>query len=203
MLTDDDPLRRQIYLAMKPRSTEALLRIWHANNRAEWSNETFEVIHEILQERMQQVPEQGARQAAEPQPAIQAGLVTAAPALALPGQPERGGAPPTAPAPDVEATSAPPAAPDLYHEPDWVMDLGGTARTLSWVVVGLGGLLLLGYTVLLLPVLRVNLLSGLLVLLATWSVVAILGGLSFILLQAAAQVLYILMDIEENTRRRG
>ena len=55
-------LRQQIYHSMQERQTEELLQIWRDNDRQEWSNEAFEVIHTILKERLGNVPEQAAEE---------------------------------------------------------------------------------------------------------------------------------------------
>lgn len=54
-----EELRRGIYSNLNLEETEALLRIWLANNRSEWSDEAFQVIKEILEERKVEIPEQG------------------------------------------------------------------------------------------------------------------------------------------------
>ena len=54
-----DDLRKQIYLNFRRRETEELLEIWRTNDRYEWSEMTFDVIREILQERQVELPPQG------------------------------------------------------------------------------------------------------------------------------------------------
>jgi hypothetical protein len=54
-----DRLRREIYGNYSKRETEALLEIWRTNDRYEWSEMTFDVIREILQERGIEPPPQG------------------------------------------------------------------------------------------------------------------------------------------------
>jgi hypothetical protein len=44
---------------MRLKTTEELVDIWIKNNRAEWTGEAFEVIQELLSERLTIVPEQG------------------------------------------------------------------------------------------------------------------------------------------------
>lgn len=51
-------LREQIRDRMNLKETEELLEIWQNNDRAEWSDEAFEVIQEILKERGVDIPEQ-------------------------------------------------------------------------------------------------------------------------------------------------
>lgn len=52
-------LRQQIHDRMNLKETDELLEIWQANDRFEWSDEAFDVIKEILQERVADIPEQG------------------------------------------------------------------------------------------------------------------------------------------------
>jgi hypothetical protein len=49
----------QILSSMQERSTEELLEIWHANDRESWSEEAFEAIRQVLEQRLGKVPEQG------------------------------------------------------------------------------------------------------------------------------------------------
>jgi hypothetical protein len=53
-----DNLRRQIYLNFNHRQTEELIEIWRAHDCNEWSETTFDVIREILQERQINPPPQ-------------------------------------------------------------------------------------------------------------------------------------------------
>ena len=46
-----DSLRSQIHGNMNAKGTDELLDIWQTNNRTAWSDEAFEVIKDILQER--------------------------------------------------------------------------------------------------------------------------------------------------------
>ncbi|HJR79774.1 MAG TPA: hypothetical protein VJ821_06865 [Anaerolineales bacterium] len=55
----NNELRKQIYSNLNLKETDELLSIWQSNNRTLWSDETFEVIKEILQERNVEIPEQG------------------------------------------------------------------------------------------------------------------------------------------------
>jgi len=52
-------LRQQIYGKMNIKETNELLEIWQANDRFEWSDEAFDVIEEIFQERAVDIPKQG------------------------------------------------------------------------------------------------------------------------------------------------
>ena len=51
-------LESQIYKNFNQEETETLLEIWETNNRSEWSDLAFEILREILQERMDEVPPQ-------------------------------------------------------------------------------------------------------------------------------------------------
>jgi hypothetical protein len=51
-----DGLREQIRNNLNLKDIYELLEIWKSNNRVIWSDTTFEVLREILQERMGQVP---------------------------------------------------------------------------------------------------------------------------------------------------
>ena len=63
MKPQNDLSRQEIFSGMKDKDTEELLKIWKENDREEWSNEAFEVIHDILLERLEKVPEQGGNSA--------------------------------------------------------------------------------------------------------------------------------------------
>jgi uncharacterized protein DUF2569 len=58
MGTNTDSLRQQIYKSMDMKDTQELSKIWKANDRDEWSDQTFDVIKEILQNRNAEIPEQ-------------------------------------------------------------------------------------------------------------------------------------------------
>jgi len=51
-------LHNSIYLSLQNRSTEELLDIWRKNDRQAWTEETFSILHDILQERLGTLPEQ-------------------------------------------------------------------------------------------------------------------------------------------------
>lgn len=54
----NDELYRQIYNNMNLKETDELLEIWQTNDRTEWSDTTFKVIEDILQERRAELPNQ-------------------------------------------------------------------------------------------------------------------------------------------------
>ncbi len=51
-------LRKQIYSNFNLKETDELVEIWKKNDRVEWSEDTFSVIQEILQERLGKLPPQ-------------------------------------------------------------------------------------------------------------------------------------------------
>jgi hypothetical protein len=50
--------RRQIYNNFNLKETDELVEIWQTNDRVEWSDDTFGIIQEILQERLGELPSQ-------------------------------------------------------------------------------------------------------------------------------------------------
>lgn len=55
-----ETLREQIRNRLELRDIYELLEIWKTNNRVEWSETTFEVLHEILKEKLKEIPPQDA-----------------------------------------------------------------------------------------------------------------------------------------------
>ena len=53
-----DNLRNQIYSNLNLKPTDELIEIWQKNDRVEWTETTFEVLQEILQERLGELPPQ-------------------------------------------------------------------------------------------------------------------------------------------------
>ena len=51
-------LHEQIRKTMELKETDELLDIWQTNNRLEWSDETFDVIKDVLLGRREEIPEQ-------------------------------------------------------------------------------------------------------------------------------------------------
>ena len=51
-------LHQQIYNNLNLKETEELVEIWQKNDHVEWSEDTFSVIHEILQKRLGELPSQ-------------------------------------------------------------------------------------------------------------------------------------------------
>ena len=52
----NNDLRKQIYNNFNLKETDELVEIWQGNNRIEWSEDTFSVIQQILQERLGELP---------------------------------------------------------------------------------------------------------------------------------------------------
>ena len=52
----ENEYRQQLYNQMILRETDDLLEIWRENNRAEWTQTTFDVIGAILQDRLGEIP---------------------------------------------------------------------------------------------------------------------------------------------------
>jgi hypothetical protein len=53
-----DRIRKQIYDTLNRKETDELVEIWQANNRVEWTDTAFDIIREILQERLNELPTQ-------------------------------------------------------------------------------------------------------------------------------------------------
>jgi len=53
-----DDFRKQVYANFNQKSTDVLIEIWQSNNRVEWTEMTFDVIREILHERLVELPPQ-------------------------------------------------------------------------------------------------------------------------------------------------
>jgi hypothetical protein len=51
-------LRQEIYNNLNLKETEELVEIWQKNDRVEWSETTFDVLQEILQQRLGELPPQ-------------------------------------------------------------------------------------------------------------------------------------------------
>jgi tetratricopeptide (TPR) repeat protein len=57
MGNDNDSLKQQIYASMDMKDTHELLAIWETNDRESWSDETFEAIQAVLQNRRVEIPD--------------------------------------------------------------------------------------------------------------------------------------------------
>jgi hypothetical protein len=61
MTNQESTLSKSIYQNMQLKDSDELLGIWIKNDRSEWSDEAFLVIHNILLERLGSVPQQGTK----------------------------------------------------------------------------------------------------------------------------------------------
>jgi hypothetical protein len=151
---------------LREKDTEELLEIWEENNRAEWTEEAFDAIWSILYDRLGEVPEQG-----EPRGEYDDQLDQ-----------------------EDEAQGDYPTERKLI----WIAEL---ARNVSWINVGvavvyalynlfngfthpqpIAGLVSLGFT------------QGLGILLNIADSL-VFAGVIFVLLQAVAEIIYLIMDI--------
>ena len=57
-MTQDNNLRKQIYNNMNFKATDELVEIWKTNNRLEWSDISFDIIKEIIEHRLGELPPQ-------------------------------------------------------------------------------------------------------------------------------------------------
>ncbi len=55
----DHEFRNQVFKALNLKTTDELIEIWQTNDRTEWSDAAFDVIQEILRNRIGKVPPQG------------------------------------------------------------------------------------------------------------------------------------------------
>lgn len=51
-------LRKQIYNSLNLKETDELIEIWKKNDRLEWAEDTFNIVRDILQERLGELPPQ-------------------------------------------------------------------------------------------------------------------------------------------------
>lgn len=65
----NDDLSKEIEGALKKKTTEELLEIWQKNDREEWSDEAFDAIYRLLEERGEDIPEQAAPVQPDEEPA--------------------------------------------------------------------------------------------------------------------------------------
>jgi DNA-directed RNA polymerase subunit RPC12/RpoP len=54
----NEELRDQIYNSMNMKETDELIEIWETNNRYEWTDTAFDVVRQILLNRIGELPEQ-------------------------------------------------------------------------------------------------------------------------------------------------
>ncbi len=69
-MSEPGGLRSEIYNNLNLRETEDLAQIWQDNNRYEWTDETIQIVGEILQERLGELPSQDEPTFEQPQPVV-------------------------------------------------------------------------------------------------------------------------------------
>jgi hypothetical protein len=57
----ESELSKSIYQAMQLKDTDELLAIWVKNDRSEWTDETFSIVHDLLFKRLGSIPQQNPR----------------------------------------------------------------------------------------------------------------------------------------------
>lgn len=166
--------RESIRIRMKQKSTAELLDIWKKNDRCEWTDEAFEIMGEILSARVGSLPAQGQVAESQEEKTDQGSD----------GQEE-----------------------DTYHDFNTLVRISSWAKFLSWFALGL--LILLFVLDILAVVLIVrqegldsSYLSGMLwTPLVSSTVPMLCSAAFFIIMQVIAEGVYLLADIEDNTRR--
>ena len=164
----------QIRIRMEQKTTEELLDIWKKNDRGEWTDAAFEVIREILAARIGSLPAQG-EDIVDSEEKVDEALEDE----------------------------------DTYHVYENLVRVSSLARGFSWICLGLAVLFLVADIVLLLASVTgenqmgwggfsldrvwIPLMSSLLPLL--------FSGFFFVALRAIAEGIYVLLDIEDSTRR--
>lgn len=152
----------QIRQTLDLKSTEELIEVWQNGDRAEWSEEAFGAIQEILQDRLGGLP-------------LREGEVKNETSL---------------------------EEDETYHDFDQVTRIAYLAKVLSWIILGLLAVYLVGDVVVFALDVNSNAYVGRpWYLYRGWLLPIIYGGFFFVILQAVAHGLYILLDIEENTHR--
>ena len=184
----------QINEKMRLKTTYELLDIWEDNDRSQWSDEAFQVIHDILIERTGSVPEQDKwprRKEAADYPADYPADNTADNTASYPTEDTLGVA-------DEEDEQ------DTYHRPDQVLRIAAVANVFSWIVLGWAVIIFLSQ----LPgnIQSTGGIGGFLTGLVTPAAytlinIIITGGVNFFIQQAISHGLKLLMDIDEDIRQ--
>jgi len=166
--SENDEYRSHIYANLQQKTTQELLAIWEKNDRAEWTEAAFDAIWSILSDRLGEVPEQG-----EPRDEY-----------------------------DDQLDEEEQAQGDFPTERKlvWIAEL---ARNVSWVNVGVAVIYALyrlyyGFTN---PqpvagLINLDFMQGLGILLPVADGL-VFAGVIFVLLQAVAEIIYLIMDIRE------
>ena len=164
----------QIRIRMEQKTTEELLDIWKKNDRGEWTDAAFEVIREILAARIGSLPAQGEDIVDSEEKADEA----------------------------LEDE-------DTYHIYENLVRVSSLARGFSWICLGLAVLALVVDIVLLLASVTVENQMGwgwfsldrVWIPLTSSLPPLLFSGFLFVALRAIAEGIYVLLDIEDSTRR--
>lgn len=175
---DDNSLQQRIIENMQEKETEELLQTWKKNNRKEWSDLAFEVIHDILFERLGTVPDQTPP------------LANDAPEMNETREE------------NVEDNNA---DGEIFHDPNMILRIALWARLASWLVLVLGAALIILRILADLDNIQ-NFFSafpfpGQALYALLYGIIAnvVTFGVNFIILQTISQGLYLFLDIEGNT----
>ena len=165
-----DDLRRQIQTQMRLKDTADLVAIWKKNDRSAWTDEAFDVVREILLERLGELPTQTEDD-------------------------------------ESEAASQPDKTEDTFHSFDRLARVASWATSVSWFFLG-AALLLFGASLFAAYYDLTNMIG----MVAEYELVQFIPALIgrfystlvslfyFVMLQAVAEIIYLLLDIEDNTR---
>ncbi len=164
----------QIRIRMEQKTTEELLDIWKKNDRGEWTDAAFEVIREILAARIGSLPAQG-EDIVDSEEKVDEALEDE----------------------------------DTYHIYEDLVRVSSLARGFSWICLGLAVLALVVDIVLLLASVTVENQMGwgwfsldrVWIPLTSSLPPLLFSGFLFVALRAIAEGIYVLLDIEDSTRR--
>jgi hypothetical protein len=166
-----DSEKQQILEQMQKKDTDELVQIWKAHDRTEWTETAFEIIRDILLERLGELPQQNDGN---------------------------------------DQTESADEEVDTYHNPDHLLRIAVWGRALSQLFLILGILLIIGNIGYIL--ITVSSASSSSASASAWFVTvylfvllfvpAIVSLFFFVLLRAMAEGICLLMDIEDNTRKR-
>ena len=164
----------QIRIRMEQKTTEELLDIWKKNDRGEWTDAAFEVIREILAARIGSLPAQG-EDIVDSEEKVDEALEDE----------------------------------DTYHIYENLVRVSSLARGFSWICLGLAVLALVVDIVLLLASVTVENQMGwgwfsldrVWIPLTSSLPSLLFSGFLFVALRAIAEGIYVLLDIEDSTRR--
>ena len=169
-------LRAQIYNNLSLRETEDLVKIWQANDRTEMSDLAFEVIEEILRERLEEIPAQGEPVTEEIKREKEKAEREEQESRALTGQP-------------------------AFYDPDTVLNMAGIADKMANAAIVIWGIIIIDQW--LQPIIsgygfsQAGVIESLLIYTLSY---ALSGAVNYFLLRGISYGLKILMEFEFNTR---